>query len=240
MHADTFASERRARGAAAPTASEHVSLRTILANPGNAIALFGRAGHREDGPVCCFLSPLSHRPRALRRRFFSPPRARLTGSSPPPAAARRLESLLESYYGMQDEEVAAKDAQDVDSSGFSVPEAATAAVRARTLPDLLAYKSSLGKQTQQLDHEMQNLVYNNYNRFIAATDTIRAMRASVGDMEARMASAGGRAAPRFAPRPRARARAPPASVPHPLSPSPLARRPRWWATCAAWVARRRR
>lgn len=108
---------------------------------------------------------------------------------------------------MQDEEVAAKDAQDVDSSGFSVPEAATAAVRARTLPDLLAYKSSLGKQTQQLDHEMQNLVYNNYNRFIAATDTIRAMRASVGDMEARMASAGGRAAPRFAPRPRARARA---------------------------------
>ena len=61
-----------------------------------------------------------------------------------------------------------------------------------------------------------------------------------GDMEARMASAGGRAAPRFAPRPRARARAPPASVPHPLSPSPLARRPRWWVTCAAWVARRRR
>jgi hypothetical protein len=136
-----------------------------------------------------FSFPLSHRPRALRRRFFSPPRARLTGSSPPPAAARRLESLLESYYGMQDEEVAAKDAQDVDSSGFSVPEAATAAVRARTLPDLLAYKSSLGKQTQQLDHEMQNLVYNNYNRFIAATDTIRAMRTSVGDMEARMASA---------------------------------------------------
>ena len=101
-------------------------------------------------------------------------------------ARARLESLLESYYGMQDEDSAAADAADIDSGSFDVAGAASAAVASKGLPELLAYKASLASAGARLDGEMQNLVYNNYNRFIAATDTIRAMRARVGEMEGRM------------------------------------------------------
>jgi len=99
---------------------------------------------------------------------------------------RRLESLLESYYGMQDEEAAAKDAHDMDSSAFSVAEVASDVVASKSLPELLTYKDGIERQTRHLDHEMQQLVYNNYNRFISATDTIRKMKTSVAEMESKM------------------------------------------------------
>jgi len=42
-------------------------------------------------------------------------------------------------------------------------------------------------KVHQLDSEMQTLVYENYNKFIAATDTIRKMKVDFVDMEAEVA-----------------------------------------------------
>ena len=65
---------------------------------------------------------------------------------------------------MQDEEAAARDASNVDSSSFNVAVAASEILATRPLPDLLNYAATLGADTRALDREMQDLVYNNYNR----------------------------------------------------------------------------
>lgn len=48
-----------------------------------------------------------------------------------------------------------------------------------TLTDLMDKEQEIYKQIQALDGEMQTLVYENYNKFISATDTIRKVRASM-------------------------------------------------------------
>lgn len=93
---------------------------------------------------------------------------------------------MDSYYGMQDEEAAARDAHDIDSSAFNVAETASDVLASRSLPELISYSNNLHSDTRNLDREMQDLVYNNYNKFIAATDTIRRMKDGVGDMETKM------------------------------------------------------
>ena len=42
------------------------------------------------------------------------------------------------------------------------------------------------RETQSLDSEMQTLVYENYNKFILATDTIRQMKSDFQTMEDEM------------------------------------------------------
>lgn len=64
--------------------------------------------------------------------------------------------------------------------------AASEVVASKSLQELLLYKQSLGRETQQLDQQMQQLVLNDYNRFIAATDTIKSMKTSLGAMESSM------------------------------------------------------
>lgn len=44
----------------------------------------------------------------------------------------------------------------------------------------------LATEIRSLDGDMQMLVYENYSKFISATDTIRMMKANVEDMESRM------------------------------------------------------
>lgn len=50
----------------------------------------------------------------------------------------------------------------------------------------MRYEGVLQQQTKELDSSMQQLVYENYNKFIHATNTIREMRTSVESMEAEM------------------------------------------------------
>ncbi len=56
------------------------------------------------------------------------------------------------------------------------------------MPELVAASNLMGAETKSLDTSMQNLVYENYNKFISATDTIREMKESVASMDARMQS----------------------------------------------------
>lgn len=53
-------------------------------------------------------------------------------------------------------------------------------------PQLVAKERSLSQQVKTLDSDMQTLVYENYNKFISATDTIRQMKSKVDDMEEEM------------------------------------------------------
>jgi vacuolar protein sorting-associated protein 51 len=88
----------------------------------------------------------------------------------------RLESLLDSFYGLEDEETAAQNARDIDSSAFDVAASASEVIAKRSLPDLISYANNLETDTKSLDRQMQDLVYNNYSKFIGATDTIRRMK----------------------------------------------------------------
>ncbi len=49
--------------------------------------------------------------------------------------------------------------------------------------DLLYKDDQLISEIKELDNNMQMLIYQNYNKFISATDTIRKMKDKVGNME---------------------------------------------------------
>ena len=55
-----------------------------------------------------------------------------------------------------------------------------------SLSKLMDTEKSLIRQIQDLDSDMQTLVYENYNKFILATDTIRKMKTDFREMEDKM------------------------------------------------------
>jgi hypothetical protein len=59
-------------------------------------------------------------------------------------------------------------------------------LRTAPLETLLVKDDELVHQVKGLDSDMQMLVYENYSKFIAATDTIRKMKGDVETMEAEM------------------------------------------------------
>ena len=54
------------------------------------------------------------------------------------------------------------------------------------LQTLLQKHLEMNAEIKSLDSDMQMLVYENYNKFISATDTIRTMKSSVDDMDEKM------------------------------------------------------
>jgi len=54
------------------------------------------------------------------------------------------------------------------------------------LKQLVDKERDLVREIQSLDSEMQTLVYENYNKFILATDTIRQMKSDFKTMEDEM------------------------------------------------------
>jgi hypothetical protein len=59
-------------------------------------------------------------------------------------------------------------------------------LRGTRLDALLGKHAEMLVEIKNLDSDMQMLVYENYNRFISATDTIRTMKANVDGMDASM------------------------------------------------------
>jgi len=55
-------------------------------------------------------------------------------------------------------------------------------LRELPLPELLRRHTELAKEIEELDGDMQTLVYENYSKFISATDTIRDMTGDVAGM----------------------------------------------------------
>uniref|UniRef100_U3KA92 Vacuolar protein sorting-associated protein 51 homolog n=1 Tax=Ficedula albicollis TaxID=59894 RepID=U3KA92_FICAL len=92
------------------------------------------------------------------------------------------------YYGPATAEAAeaAPDPTDINGPHFD-PEAFMTKVRSECpLGQLLAREAALGREIRALDSDMQTLLYENYNKFISATDTIRKMKVDFRHMEAEM------------------------------------------------------
>jgi hypothetical protein len=72
---------------------------------------------------------------------------------------------------------------DIDHAAFDPAAYVLRAVRDDPLTSLLQADEALVSEVQELNNDMQNLVYENYNKFIDATDTIRKMKDQVEGME---------------------------------------------------------
>jgi len=79
-----------------------------------------------------------------------------------------------------------KGAGSLDSQHFDVDRYFQNVLEKTRLFDLLDREMTLASEVRTYDGDMQMLVYENYNKFISATDTIRSMRSKVDDMEDKM------------------------------------------------------
>lgn len=76
--------------------------------------------------------------------------------------------------------------QSIDSSTFDANSYLAHVLRTMRLDELLNKHQEMSSEIKTLDSDMQILVYENYNKFISATDTIRSMKTNVDGMETNM------------------------------------------------------
>ncbi|XP_065649372.1 vacuolar protein sorting-associated protein 51 homolog isoform X2 [Hydra vulgaris] len=101
------------------------------------------------------------------------------------ASRRRKRGLLKMYYGTS-QEAENKDPYDIDQAYFEHDAYLEKIFKEKTLHELMDKESEVVKQIRTLDSEMQTLVYENYNKFISATDTIKKMKSDFKRMEDEM------------------------------------------------------
>ncbi|XP_067631677.1 vacuolar protein sorting-associated protein 51 homolog [Eurosta solidaginis] len=75
---------------------------------------------------------------------------------------------------------------DMDSSTFDAEQYLEKLLKDCTLKQIMDTEAAVIKDTQTLHSDMQTLVYENYNKFISATDTIRKMKNDFKQMESDM------------------------------------------------------
>lgn len=120
--------------------------------------------------------------------------------------ARRVRSLLSSYYTTNDGGAGAattRAAASIDSAAFDADAFTAALLKKARLEQLHSKYTSMASEIRTLDSDMQArarargvekrsltayqmLVYENYSKFITATDTIRRMKSNVEEMGGRM------------------------------------------------------
>lgn len=104
---------------------------------------------------------------------------------------RRVHGMLKLYYGLNDEGKAAEQAESLDPCDINGPHFDPELYlnklrRECSLGELMDHETCMVKQIRSLDSDMQTLVYENYNKFISATDTIRKMKNDFKKMEDEM------------------------------------------------------
>eukprot|EP00727_Mastigamoeba_balamuthi_P008022 m51a1_g3840 hypothetical protein (802) ;mRNA; f:352165-355278 len=105
-----------------------------------------------------------------------------------PVRARTNRMLLETFYGSGSGGSSAprEDPNNIDGVNFD-PEKYTARfLQQASLKQLLDHNQKLQEEIKEMDSDMKMLVYENYNKFISATDTIRNMKQNVGTIETEM------------------------------------------------------
>ena len=75
---------------------------------------------------------------------------------------------------------------DINSSSFDPELYSQKLIKEASLSQIMAQEGEIVRQIHSLDSDMQTLVYENYNKFIAATDTIKKMRVDFREMEEEM------------------------------------------------------
>ncbi|XP_072495155.1 vacuolar protein sorting-associated protein 51 homolog [Notamacropus eugenii] len=110
-----------------------------------------------------------------------------------PERRRKAHGMLKLYYGIPEAEAAApgatpdpRDPTDLNGAHFD-PEVFLDKLRKECpLAQLMDSETDMVRQIRALDSDMQTLVYENYNKFICATDTIRKMKNDFRKMEDEM------------------------------------------------------
>ncbi|KAI3380339.1 hypothetical protein SNEBB_003308 [Seison nebaliae] len=70
----------------------------------------------------------------------------------------------------------------IDESGFDPDTYMRHLIKTKKLPELIDRESELCKEIKNIGSDMQTLVYENYNKFITATDTIQQMKTEIDKM----------------------------------------------------------
>lgn len=94
---------------------------------------------------------------------------------------KRKRDMLANYYGQNAEEKGKEvntsiDPLDINGATFKPDIYLTKLLRERSLTELMDKETEMVRHIRSLDSDMQTLVYENYNKFISATDTIRKVR----------------------------------------------------------------
>lgn len=71
----------------------------------------------------------------------------------------------------------------LDSPAFNPDRHIAHMIQTYSIDRLMAEHKGMAREIKNLDSDMQQLVYENYNKFISATDTIRSMKSNVDGME---------------------------------------------------------
>lgn len=74
----------------------------------------------------------------------------------------------------------------IDTAAFNADNHIANILRTSTLEKLMVEHRNMAREIKNLDSDMQQLVYENYNKFIAATDTIRVMKTSIDQVTPEM------------------------------------------------------
>ncbi|GIY69203.1 vacuolar protein sorting-associated protein 51 homolog [Caerostris darwini] len=98
----------------------------------------------------------------------------------------RRRGLLKQYYGFTEDNKEGFDPYNINAPEFNPDLFLHKLLKECNLNQLMQKEHQIYRQIQSLDSEMQTLVYENYNKFISATDTIRKMKNDFKKMEEEM------------------------------------------------------
>ncbi|KAI8855333.1 hypothetical protein BC829DRAFT_428903 [Chytridium lagenaria] len=119
----------------------------------------------------------------------------------PPRPRRAARNLLKNYYGITDAPSGAgsqdmenapyikpwgADPMDMDNEAFISETYIKNCLYEKNLSDLIRTDTELIAEIKDIDGQMKTLVYQNYHKFISATDTIKQMRTKVDDLQEEM------------------------------------------------------
>jgi len=109
-------------------------------------------------------------------------------ASPERRERRRVGALLNAYYRIEgiegnESEVPGGREDDLDRQGFDAKQYFDNVVASGQLPELVRRKESIDSEVKELDADMQTLVYENYSKFIRATDVIKQMKFTIEGLE---------------------------------------------------------
>ena len=92
-----------------------------------------------------------------------------------PEVRKKRHGMLKMYYGLNEDSQggATLDPCDINGAHFKPDVYLGKLIREKSLTELMDKESEMLRQIKSLDSDMQTLVYENYNKFISATDTIR-------------------------------------------------------------------
>ncbi|KAG5078824.1 hypothetical protein AAZX31_02G012300 [Glycine max] len=104
--------------------------------------------------------------------------------------AKRMRDLLSSFYSLDPSisNTTSKHASldDINSTSFDPDQYMNILAHKSNLEGLLQRHVAMAAEIKNLDTDLQMLVYENYNKFISATDTIKRMKSNISGMETNM------------------------------------------------------